>query len=94
LVVEHLGGPTFWWYHEKMPRSTRDTTKIRHKRAPEPGTPIMVRLQADALARLDSWINHQERNLTRPEALRRLTGAMLEILAKDPGEKRSEHKKR
>lgn len=43
------------------------------KRAPQAGTPIMVRLQPDQLAHLDAWIAHQrEPQLTRPEAMRQL----------------------
>jgi hypothetical protein len=36
------------------------------------GTPIQVRLQPDALARLDAWIAAQPDNPSRPEAIRRL----------------------
>ena len=45
------------------------------KRGPKPtgkGTPIQVRLQPDALDRIDAWRADQEGTPTRPEAIRRL----------------------
>jgi DNA-binding XRE family transcriptional regulator len=63
----------------------------RKKRGPAPtgkGTLIGVRLQPPTLARLDDWVAMQEDRPSRPEAIRRLTTAMLQILDKDPGEKR------
>jgi hypothetical protein len=58
----------------------------RKKRGPAPtgkGTLIGVRLQPPTLARLDDWIAMQEDRPSRPEAIRRLTTAMLQILDKD-----------
>jgi hypothetical protein len=53
--------------------STRDITKTeRKKRPPEPGTPIMVRMQSEPLRRLDNWASHQHDKPSRPEAIRRL----------------------
>jgi len=72
-VLEHLAGPTLSWYHDVMSRSTRDvTTSKPRKRPPEPGEPITVRLQRDALARIDAWIKLQTPAPSRPEAIRRL----------------------
>jgi hypothetical protein len=75
----------------------RQTVTRRKKRGPPPtgkGTPITVRLQPLALTQLDTWIAGQEDKPSRPEAIRRLASAMLHILAKDPGEKRTRAKKR
>ncbi len=58
------------------------------------GTLIGVRLQSSGLSQLDVWIAGQEDKPSRPEAIRRLTTAMLHILAKDPGEKSARAKKR
>jgi hypothetical protein len=41
------------------------------------GTPIMVRLQDEALAELDAWRRKQSDLPTRPEALRRLMDKAL-----------------
>jgi hypothetical protein len=75
----------------------RQTVLSRKKRGPAPtgkGTLIGVRLQPSALSRLDAWIDGQDEKPSRPEAIRRLTTAMLHILAKDPGEKSARAKKR
>jgi hypothetical protein len=75
----------------------RQTVTPRKKRGPPPtgkGTPITVRLQPSGLSQLDTWIADQEDKPSRPEAIRRLTTAMLHILAKDPGEKHTRAKKR
>jgi hypothetical protein len=46
-------------------------------RPPEPGEPITVRLQPDALAQLDAWIKLQTPAPSRPEAIRRLLAKAL-----------------
>lgn len=60
---------------------TRQTV-ISKKRGPAPtgkGTPVMVRLQPDALASLNDWIASQpEPQPTRPEAVRQLIGLGIE----------------
>lgn len=54
-----------------MASPTGDNT--RRKRPPQAGELIGVRLQPDALARLDAWIAAQpDPKPSRPEALRRL----------------------
>jgi hypothetical protein len=53
-----------------MAKPTGDITK--RKRAREPGTPIMVRLQPLELERLDRWRAEQPDEPSRPEAIRRL----------------------
>lgn len=77
-----------------MAKSTRVNTKIRKKRPPETGTLVGVRLQADLLEPLDSWISEQpEPKPTRPEAIRKaltdwLTSLGLRRLDSDPKGKR------
>jgi hypothetical protein len=61
-----------WWYHGIMRKSTGDTTNPRKRRPPEPGTPIMVRLQREPLAVIDTWRRKQPDQPSRPEAIRRL----------------------
>jgi hypothetical protein len=74
-----------------MAKSTRDTTKIaekiRRKRPPAPGTPVMTRLQPDQLAKLDAWIKRQDDELSRPEAVRRLVDLGLAAATKRRGTK-------
>lgn len=67
-----------------MPKSTRDITKAdKRKRPPEPGTPVLVRLQAEPLKRLDDWRRKQPNIPTRAEAMRQL----IDIALKPKGEK-------
>jgi hypothetical protein len=50
------------------------------KRGPAPtgqGTPIQVRLQPEALARVDRWRDEQPDKPSRPEAIRRLISEAL-----------------
>ena len=50
--------------------------------------PFQMRLSGEFLERLDEWRSKQPEPPSRAEAIRRLTAAMLQILDKDPGEKR------
>jgi len=75
-----------------MAKSTHEITKSR--RPPETGTPVLVRMQPAPLEQLDEWRRNEPDLPSRAEAIRRLTTAMLRILAKDPGEKRTQAKKR
>jgi len=59
-------------YHEFMAKTTREITKSGRKRAPETGTPVLVRLQADPLAAIDDWRRSQPDLPSRSEAIRRL----------------------
>lgn len=53
-----------------------DITKNARPR--QKGTPILVRLQPEALLALDRWIDAQvDPKLSRPEALRQLAAAAL-----------------
>ena len=55
-------------------------TSIPKKRGPKPtgwGTPIMVRLQPDQLAKLDRWIAGLGEPITRPEAIRRIVDKIV-----------------
>jgi hypothetical protein len=54
---------------------TRQSVTPKKKRGPPPtgkGVPITTRLQPSDLAALDGWIDSQEDEVSRPEALRRL----------------------
>jgi len=55
-----------------MPASRLSDNKKKGRPATGIGTMIGVRLQPDQLSALDSWIEHQPDELTRPEAVRRL----------------------
>jgi hypothetical protein len=58
-----------------MATSSREITKYEKRRRPkEIGTPVMTRLQADLLAKLDGWRAWQPDPVapSRPEAIRRL----------------------
>jgi metal-responsive CopG/Arc/MetJ family transcriptional regulator len=57
--------------------TTRDNTKTPRPRPKETGTLIGVRLQADALSNLDTWIAKQNDAPSRPEAVRRLLDKAL-----------------
>jgi hypothetical protein len=55
-------------------------TPVSKKRGPKPtgwGTAVMLRLQPDLLKKLDAWIECQDDNPSRPEAVRRLMSAAL-----------------
>jgi hypothetical protein len=59
------------------------TVITQKRRGPAPtgkGTLVGVRLQPDALARLDDWIARQADEPTRPEAVRRLMETGLEVV--------------
>ncbi|MBR1157513.1 MULTISPECIES: hypothetical protein [unclassified Bradyrhizobium] len=51
------------------------------------GYPRWSCLQPPHLKALDAWIDKQKEPYTRPEAIRGMIEAMLNILAKDTGEK-------
>jgi len=56
-----------------MAKATREITKSpRRPRPPETGTPVLVRLQAGPLKRLDDWRRGEPDLPTRAEAMRRL----------------------
>lgn len=60
----------------------RQTVITKKRRGPAPtgiGTLIGVRLQPDALARLDAWAATQDGQPSRPEAIRRLVDAKLKV---------------
>ena len=70
-----------------MGKSGSVNTTSRWKRSAAAGTLVGVRLQADQLKAIDAWATKQEPAVTRPEAIRGMIDAMLQILAKEPGEK-------
>ena len=65
----------------------RNTKKGRGRPATGQDPVTAIRLAPDLRGRIDQWSATQEDLPTRSEAIRRLVTAMLEILAKDPGEK-------
>ncbi len=52
--------------------SSVDIKKPTGRPATGVGTPVLVRLQPDQLAKLDAWIAAQPAPFSRPEAVRRL----------------------
>lgn len=75
-------------YHNSMAkRGYGNIAKPVRKRSAKTGTLIGVRLQSEQLKAIDVWAAKQDPPVTRPEAIRGMIDAMLDILAKDPGEK-------
>lgn len=66
---------------------TSDLNRPVRKRSTVTGMLVGVRLQASQIEAIDAWAAQQDRPVTRPEAIRGLIDAMLQILAKDPDEK-------
>lgn len=60
-----------------MSRQLAKSAKKRGRPATGQGEPILVRLQPVQLGGLDRWIAHQDDQLTRPEAIRRLVDLAL-----------------
>jgi hypothetical protein len=59
-----------------MVKSIREITKSK-ARAPETGTPVLVRLQAGQLQQLDDWRRQESDLPSRAEAIRRLIAQAL-----------------
>lgn len=56
------------------------TVQPKKRRGPAPtgkGTPVQVRMQTDALAKVDAWAKSENDKPTRPEAIRRLIDVAL-----------------
>jgi hypothetical protein len=71
-----------------MAKSINDILKKKRGRpATGKGEGVLVRLQPSQLDALDAWIEKQSPPPSRPEAIRGMIDAMLQMLAKDPGEK-------
>jgi hypothetical protein len=62
-------------YRENMTDQVRAYTK--KKRPEAPGTMVGVRLQPVLLSVLDNWRKHQEVELSRPQAIRKLIAGAL-----------------
>jgi hypothetical protein len=77
-----------------MKRQEKMLAKKRGRPATGRGQTVGVRCHDDLIASIDAWAAQQDDAPTRPEAIRRLTTAMLQILDKDPGEKSARAKKR
>jgi len=60
--------------------SSRDSKNLGGRPATGKGTPVMVRFQPDQLAKLDAWIAAQPQPVSRPEAIRAMVAAALEIM--------------
>ena len=70
----------------------RQTVITKKRRGPAPtgkGTLVGVRLQPDRLSAIDAWIAEQNAPMTRPGAIRAMLDAVLVVVAKDTGEKRT-----
>jgi hypothetical protein len=66
-----------------MAKSTREITKSQKgARAPETGTPVMVRLQSGLLEQIDAWRRAEADLPSRAEAMRRLASSALKRGAK------------
>lgn len=59
---------------------SKDTAISKKRRGPLPtgqGTPVLVRLHTDQLAKLDAWIQSNDDSLSRPAAIRELLNKIL-----------------
>ena len=68
-----------------MARSISDIPKKRGRGRPSQGgrkPGIMLRWDADQIARVDAWIAEQEVEMSRPEAIRRLVELALDTKPK------------
>jgi hypothetical protein len=86
-VFQHLLGLPFYNIVYYMKSISNIEKKRGRGRPATDATPILVRLQPAQLAGLDAWISKQGEPVSRPEAIRGMIDAMMQILAKDPGEK-------
>jgi hypothetical protein len=77
-----------------IPASTIQRKKPGPPKTTGPGEQVVVRLHDPLLNNIDVWRLAQDDAPTRAEALRRLATARLQMLDKDPGEKRAPSKKR
>jgi hypothetical protein len=76
------------WYHAIM------GTVNKMKRGKTLGELIGVRCQPELVDAIDGWRRSQPNLPNRPEAIRLLVIATLQILDKDPGEDSGKRKKR
>jgi hypothetical protein len=76
------------WYHAIM------GTVNNMKRGKSLGEFIGVRCQPELVDAIDGWRRSQPNFPSRPEAIRLLVIATLQILDKDPGEDSGKRKKR
>ena len=73
---------------QEMAKSIYDNiARPMRKRSVVIGTLVGVRLQAGQIKAVDAWAAKQEPPVTRPEAIRSMIDAMLQILSKGTGEK-------
>jgi hypothetical protein len=70
-----------------MTKSSSVNTTPRWKRSATTGTLVGVRLQPHQLRAIDAWAAAQDPPITRPEAIRGMIDAMLNIVSKNTGEK-------
>ena len=64
-----------------MKASNRDNTKARGRpKTTGRGQMIGVRMQPDQLAALDAWIGTQSEPVSRPEAIRAMVAASLQLM--------------
>ena len=84
-----LGEPTWLCYRASMKTSTRDNVKTRKRRPETTGEMVGVRLQPEAMRRIDQYRAQEADVPSRPEAIRRLVDLGLALnpsaRASDPG---------
>ena len=66
-----------------MAEQEKQLAKKRGRPATGRGQTVGVRMQRDQLAALDAWIAGQSEPFTRPEAIRAMVAAMLELMARN-----------
>ncbi|MEO6339639.1 MAG: hypothetical protein ABIO39_06345 [Caulobacteraceae bacterium] len=66
-----------------MTEEEKRLAKRRGRPATGRGQTVGVRMQPGQLAALDAWIAGQSEPFTRPEAIRAMVAAMLELMARN-----------
>jgi metal-responsive CopG/Arc/MetJ family transcriptional regulator len=92
-VLIALARLAFLYYKIAMP-SIAVVRKKRGRPATGQDPVTAIRLSPELRSTIDDWRRKQPDQPSRSEAIRRLAIAMLQILAKDPGEKSARLKKR
>jgi hypothetical protein len=62
-------------------KSIRDTKNLGGRPKSGQGTPIMVRLQPDALSRVDDFRARRREPITRPNAIRSMLSSLDEVIS-------------
>jgi hypothetical protein len=73
-----LSAGSLFWYTKFMAKTKIGTRKSRGRPATGAES-VHLRILPDQSAAIDAWINQQDADLTRPEAIRRLLEEALRV---------------